>query len=67
MSIIDDVNKIINDKSYNDDEKIKSFSESIERFNELVKRGLAKPRGNQIMPLDELYRKQIRVNTINKW
>jgi len=62
MSIIDDVNEIINEKSYNDNERIKYFTESAERFNELVKRGLIKPRGNQIMPLDELYRKQICFN-----
>ena len=65
MSIVDDVDRIISKESCYNSEKIKSFIKSAEWFNEMEKRGLVKPRGNQIMPLDEVYRRQARFDLMN--
>ena len=40
-----------------------SYNNVIKRFKGLVDRGVASPRKNQIMPIEERYKKQVKYNT----
>jgi len=65
MSIVDEIKVVIKTKPFQNQEALRKFAASSKWFDEMVVRGVAIPRQNQIMPLDEQYRRKILFNTAN--
>ena len=63
MSIVDEVKVVIKTEPIQNQETLKKFMASSKKFDEMVVRGVAIPRQNQIMSLDEQYRRRLLFNT----
>ena len=44
-------------------ETVDLYNSSVKRFEDLVERGVASMRKNQLMPLEDRYKKQVKYNT----
>ena len=49
-------------KKFENDSQIDKFMQAEKEFDEMVKKGLAKRRGNNLLPADEVHLKKFSIN-----
>ena len=63
MRIVDEVETVVKKECADSKDLVNSYKNAIKRFNGLVDRGMAKPRENRLMSLEERSKRPVKYNS----